>query len=525
LKLLKKLLIVIPVVVGLILVGIFVPARQVSIEGIGTLSFETAVTLSVGSEVAHAAAPSNEWWDTDYQHRKKITVSSSGSTAVPDEYSVSFTEDTASLISAGQLRSDGNDWRTVYWDGSAWVELDRHVRSGWNSVNTETWLKTQAAIGGGASDDNYYVYYGYSAETGTPPSYWSDSMGADALSKVYWYADDFQEHTSGADPDGWTDQGTEDFYVTLYGSEKWFQVNTFARWEDGSTASSMADIGDAVWSAKVYYHQEGDNAWGGIGVHIDNGDIGRIVVIRDGGWYQADEPDWANPYGGGWQTLANIHFPIGTKGRIELITEGTNLDAYWYNPPGYSPAKVTVFTGFTIPAGTGKLDVHVERPGTNPLSDRWIDADNIIVRRYVNPEPTTSLGAEETLDISNSPDNFDFGVVAAGVDQDTGTNYFTVTNNSTGNITVTIVCDGWADTTDDTSPWIYGAPAANTAQLKASDGDGAYDITVDDTTPATLHTTSTPGDDFSWELQLDAPTSFTHGHSQQTTVILTATLA
>jgi len=357
------------------------------------------LTLLLSGVHSKPAEASPYWWNTHYHYRQQITVSSSGSTAVPDEYSVGVTEDTASLISAGRLRSDGNDWRIVYWNGSAWIELDRHVRSGWDSVNTETWFKTRAAIGGGASDDNYYVYYGHPAETGTPPSYWSDSMGADAHSKVYWCADDFEEHAVGDHPDGWTNQGGEIFYVALQGSEKWFQVDTFARWEDGSTASSMADIGDAVWSAKVYYHQLGDNAWGGIGVHIANGNIGRIVVIRDtypggyAGWDLASEPDWSPTTG--WQPHTDIHFPIGTKGTIELITHGTNLDAYWYNPPGYSPEKVPVFTGVTIPLGTGKLDVHVERPGTNPLSDRWVDADDIIVRKYVNPEPTVSPGAEE----------------------------------------------------------------------------------------------------------------------------------
>jgi hypothetical protein len=369
-----KRLIVIPVAVGLILVSTFVPT--------------------------HAAAPDYSWWDADYQYRQKITVSSTGSTAGPDEYSVVFTTDTASLISAGKLRPDGNDWRITYWNGSHWIELDRHVRSGWDSADTETWFKTQAAISGGASDDNYYVYYGHPAEAGTPPSYWSDSMGADAPSRVYWFADNFEEHNSGDDPDGWTDQGTEDFYVALYGSERRFQVNTWNDWRDGSTATGMDNIGDAVWSATVYYHQQGTNNWGGIGVHIDNGDIGCIVVVRgdDGlggfaGWDRADEPDWSPTTG--WQPLPDIHFPLGSQGRIELVTEGTNLDAYWYNPPGYSPEKVTIFTGFTIPAGTGKLDVHVERPGADPMNYRWIDADDIIVRKYVNPEPTAALDAEE----------------------------------------------------------------------------------------------------------------------------------
>jgi hypothetical protein len=54
-KLLRNWLILVPVVVGLILVSIFIPARQVTIEGIGRLSFETTVTLSVGSEAAYAS--------------------------------------------------------------------------------------------------------------------------------------------------------------------------------------------------------------------------------------------------------------------------------------------------------------------------------------------------------------------------------------------------------------------------------------------------------------------------------------
>jgi len=51
----RRLLIVVPVVVALTLVSLFMPAQQVSIEGVGTLSFETTVTLSVGSEVAYAS--------------------------------------------------------------------------------------------------------------------------------------------------------------------------------------------------------------------------------------------------------------------------------------------------------------------------------------------------------------------------------------------------------------------------------------------------------------------------------------
>ena len=51
----KKMLIGVAVVLALSLVSFFLPAREMSIESIGRLSFETKVTLSVGSGVAYAA--------------------------------------------------------------------------------------------------------------------------------------------------------------------------------------------------------------------------------------------------------------------------------------------------------------------------------------------------------------------------------------------------------------------------------------------------------------------------------------
>jgi len=346
--------------------------------------------------IAHSAAPAGEWWNTNYGLFRKITINA-GSTDVPSGYSVSFTGDTAALITDGNLRSDGNDWRVVYWNGSSWVELARWVDDiigdGWNSANTTTWFKTQAGITVSSSDDNYYVYYGNAGETQAAPVDISDSMGADVASNVFWYADDFEEHAANTDPDGWTDQGTEDFKVMLHGSEKWFQAQTSNDWRDGSTASGMANVGDAVWSAKIYYHQAGDNNWGGIGVHIANGGVGRIVVVRDGAYYHADETFADLP----WIANTDIHFPLGTQGRIELVTNGTNLDAYWYNPSGYSPEKVTIFTGYTMLPGTGKLAVYAERPWTTPGNNRWIDADDIIVRQYVTTEPTIVLGSQVLL--------------------------------------------------------------------------------------------------------------------------------
>jgi hypothetical protein len=123
------------------------------------------------------------------------------------------------------------------------------------------------------------------------------------------------------------------------------------------------------------------------------------------------------------------------------------------------------------------------------------------------------------VSITNDHATFDFGVVAASSTPNTTEDYFTVTNDSTVNIDVDIVCDGWSG---GATPWIYGASGPDTALLNASDGDGAYDVEVDDATPTLLHTTAGAGDDFTWELQLEAPSSFSDGDEQTTTVTISA---
>jgi hypothetical protein len=124
------------------------------------------------------------------------------------------------------------------------------------------------------------------------------------------------------------------------------------------------------------------------------------------------------------------------------------------------------------------------------------------------------------ISIANAPNSFDFDVVDASGTPDTTTGYFDVTNDSTVNIDVDIVCDGWH--TPPVDHWTYGAAGADTALLNASDGDGAYDVEVDDVTPTLLHTTVAAGDEFEWELQLEAPTSFSYGDEQTTTVTISA---
>jgi hypothetical protein len=135
---------------------------------------------------------------------------------------------------------------------------------------------------------------------------------------------------------------------------------------------------------------------------------------------------------------------------------------------------------------------------------------------------TATPGWVSITNDSATGNNYDFGVVLPNTDKDTGTGYFTITNASTVAMDINIKCDGWSSTG---TAWTYGDPTSgdDTARLNASDGDGAYDVViVAIDTDYLLSDAVAVGNDVDWELQLDAPVTFTYVDVQTTTVTITA---
>ena len=177
-------------------------------------------SLRLGIRDAEAAAPAGQWSDANYQYRQKITVTA-GTAAVPNGYSVSVAFDHASLVSAGKSLTTGNDVRVFYWNGTSWVELDRVLDSGssWNNAATTIWFQTQAAIGASGSNDNYYLYYGYSSATSPPAN----------KANVFLFTDDFEA----GNLNKWTKPG---------GTSAWGVGFTHNHTVNGSTAAVHAAV-------------------------------------------------------------------------------------------------------------------------------------------------------------------------------------------------------------------------------------------------------------------------------------------
>ena len=133
------------------------------------------------------------------------------------------------------------------------------------------------------------------------------------------------------------------------------------------------------------------------------------------------------------------------------------------------------------------------------------------------------------VSITNLPIDYDFDVVLAGIDEQTTNGYFTITNDSTVAMDINIQCDGWTGTP--TNSWTYGTPDEDQGQLKASSanggvggsgGVGLFDVVIPEGVDALLCDAVVTTTDPTWELQLDAPSSFTYVDVQETTVTLTA---
>jgi|GEM_PF-2105705 hypothetical protein len=113
----------------------------------------TQLIGSSGEDSQVILAQSTGNWLAGWSYRMNVTVSST--TDVTD-YQVLINADTASLISAGKMKTDCSDIRFTQSDGT--TKLNYWIESGCNSGNTRIWVKTNLQTG----DNTIYMYYGNS---------------------------------------------------------------------------------------------------------------------------------------------------------------------------------------------------------------------------------------------------------------------------------------------------------------------------------------------------------------------------
>jgi hypothetical protein len=330
----------------------------------------------------------SNWWNANYGYRRQITIANNAASMLSVGYSVCVTTDTASLVSAGKMLSGGDDLRVVYWSGSSWIELDREV-IGMNGTSTEVWFKTQATIEANGSDNNYYIYYG-DPSAGSPPA---------NKSNVYLWYDDFDR----ADK---PDITTEASYSVKTGGGAWsIEANKLKNVGAAGDPNKLVITGLGNVSADIDMLVKIDV------ISFAGGDLSRMGLSC----CMDTDPSRGSGYCGLFHQdtnsldLLNDLRSWGTQG-----TYGWSLNTWYYMRfrvinPASKLGKVKVWqVGTTEPntwtvdgdfgGGTARSYGEVGFAGSRTTDTTYFD--DILIRYITDPEPSTSLGTEESQGVN-----------------------------------------------------------------------------------------------------------------------------
>jgi len=328
-------------------------------------------------------SPSWAWWNSSFDYKKNINITNPDDEPLIKYHTVNFTMDTATLITAGKMKSDCSDLRIVYADTT---ELNRTflnntflgTTGGCNDANTVVFFMTQANISATSEDTtNYYVYYGYSDADNEP----NNTMG------VFLLYDDF----NGASLDSaWQEKGT----CGVDGAVHSLKVSS-----NSDACQRNFDVGGVVLPNYVSYWNwtltgtDGNNNFIGVNVSAMETALGYWEIsnmtyqekgsIEGSKFFQIYNTSSnivkENATGfvqNGWYAMKTIH----THSNGEFVTSYNGNNIVWSSKNYYSSGKENTITyGYRVDFNRANAYV-----------------DNVLVMRYQDgSQPVLSLGDEE----------------------------------------------------------------------------------------------------------------------------------
>jgi hypothetical protein len=323
------------------------------------------------------------WLPNAYPYRAPLTVTA-GSAAVPSGYSVPVTINHASLVGAGKSQASGDDLRVFYWTGASWVQLDRVLDSGsaWNSTTTKIWFKTQAAIAASGTDSNYYLYYGNPTAASPPANkanvfLFADDFEGGTLSKWTilsgsWQVATDQKHGGTYSLKYPTESGTSDKSIfanpalnidNIY-LDTWWRFSVL---DPANARPDMAQVfrADGTGSNDYEANLEGQSST------REGWDIAKTV---GGTWSWLNTDTVSTAAANTWTRIGTAIYGTGMR----VFKDGTQIN----------PTSGSFNVGSELASGT--IGFHK----WNMSSGAWW-IDDVIARRYVDPEPTAAPGTEQ----------------------------------------------------------------------------------------------------------------------------------
>jgi len=372
--------------------------------------FSCIALLLLVTQSFSAQAAGLPWWDTNYNLRQEITITTGANTPANgySGYTVRDTNlNTAALITANNLQADCDDLRVARWDGSTWTEVDRHLLN-CNTATTDIRFKLLVDIPASSSDVSYYFYYDNSSANApnaldtTNVYVWYDDASTDRSGSYTFGRGDNWHGTGGTN--SFTYNGTSYRYNTgdnftnsmrravnerdVYIEAEFFHTNAFPNDMTSGLVTRYQSSGGSGSSESANHYYASNRAdspfLGDAGythdVSIMKGNRGTIAIGPADG---VGAPAIA---GNQWRRQALATWNVNnTNGKFWDNNDTTALGPSGW--PSVAATKSGADTG-TDYEGSGDAGLMVAQ-------DQAL-VRNILIRRYIEAEPTLSLSTVDS---------------------------------------------------------------------------------------------------------------------------------
>lgn len=355
------------------------------------------------SPVALAAAFQGSIWPVGYSRRRAIDITTGPNTPYNgyQGYTVRITGfDTATEVAQGDMRPDANDLRVMYWDGSSWIDVPRLI-TGFNTPDTHVIFQCQADIPANGSDLNHFIFFG-NPTAGAPPvvdytnvylwfddfstnPFWGGSQRLTRAKAVDIHGDRYRAPGYQAGAQVVRFNTNDNFTSDMYIDNAWFsngEQDVIITVDHFASASYPTDATDVIVARASAISSSSTHVY----AHYSHGSYTSSPAIAWDSWTNGER----NTLGGA--AIPTTYWPLNNARTWAFAVFGTTA-RFWddgdLDTEPWFASEAPRLNGATPAPQPGYV-------GVAPAQSRgwW---DNLIVRRYTEPEPTISLGPEMTM--------------------------------------------------------------------------------------------------------------------------------
>lgn len=442
------------------------------------------------SIAANSFSATTQWWDLNFLYRFNIEVATGVNS--PDKGYIDYTAriavfDTATLIASGQMQNDCDDLRILFFNGTNYQELERHV-IGCDSATSDIRFALSEDIAASSNDDNYYLYYG-NASAGAPTAL--------TTTNVYLWFDDATINRSASYTHGRLDA----WHGTSWDDSLVHNVAGYYSYDTGDNFTSgyrrAVDERDVYIEAEFYHT-------GCYQLNQTTGVLTRGIIASGTGATEASNHYYASNRGQypGCTTTGYTHDgDILKNQRTTTAVDGVNpsnvvanqwrrqgLASWLVNPTNLSfwdeddsinwealgyPSSSNLQVNGTDAAGGDH-----EARGFAAIMTAQVTARlrNILIRRYIEPEPvlTVTLDLQSDLTISKSD------ALTSYTPGGNATYLLTVNNSGPSPVTAAAIEDNLPSGVSLSAQWtcVSSAGSSCSAASGGSPGDQAVSLSA-----------------------------------------------